>query len=311
MNLTMWTLVVLWLLPLAEAVYHTGGNMALLWSFFVDNAANGQPLGTSIGAWADALTGAQRVDFGLAWGNLLTVSPPAYIEFWAVGQVVLLAVLAIRGGRGGFHRALCAMLCLSSVVAFWSVTRIREELFDHETFWMAGLGVLNAAVIVEALLGLTWRRIGRMSPQAVYSACGALLLIAALLGSRELITVNLRTFRTNAQEDAARSLSERVVGYVRAERWPKTLIRIDGAAWAVAAGVVVQLQKSGIPFSIEDSWLDMYNEAFRSRGDEAGTVIISARARYVEPGRESDAVVIAGSRGFFAHAVPARADLAR
>lgn len=43
---------------------------------------------------------------------------------------------------------------VASGVALWSATRIEDRVFDHDVFWMAGIGVLSLAVTGELVLSV-------------------------------------------------------------------------------------------------------------------------------------------------------------
>jgi hypothetical protein len=200
-----------------------------------------------------------------------------------------------------FQAMVAVLLCLASIAALWSVTRIAGDILDHEVFWISGLGLMNVAVLVDFVIARARAALkGAPDGSRVPAVCAALMLVPAALGIVELRRVNALTFRPGDQELAAGTLAEAVVKYARDEGRPKLLLQIDGPAWGVAAGVVVQLQKAGLPFAVSQDAVWMFSEATAPRGDEARTIAISAAARHEQLLSTTAAVTLAARRNYFA-----------
>jgi len=45
-------------------------------------------------------------------------------------------------------------------------------------------------------------------------------------------------------------------------------VRIDQQQWGIAAGILLQLHRLGVPFSVEDSWASMFPKRYRETGSE-------------------------------------------
>ncbi len=71
-----------------------------------------------------------------------------WAEWAALVELAAVTLFGVRAFRRDdrFGAALGALLMLASGVALWSTTRIAEKVFDHDVFWIAGIGVLNLAV---------------------------------------------------------------------------------------------------------------------------------------------------------------------
>jgi hypothetical protein len=318
-NVSLWILLLLWFLPLAEQVSHTPGNLTKLWTFFAYRG-EGQPFRAAFEAWAAALVGPVTPRFSPALGGALAPRASIGGELWAVAQVVLVGMVALverrrRSADPGarFQAMVAVLLCLASIAALWSVTRIAGDILDHEVFWISGLGLMNVAVLVDFVIARARaplkgvRHNSTAAPlngvpyrSRVPAVCAALMLVPAALGVVELRRVNALTFRPGDQELAAGTLAEAIVKYAGDEGRPKLLLQIDGPAWGVAAGVVVQLQKAGLPFAVSRDAVWMFSEATAPRGDEARTIAISAAARHEQLLSTTAAVTLAARRNYFA-----------
>jgi hypothetical protein len=305
-NISLWITFALWFLPLADELAHTPGNLTKLWAFFLSNRAHGQPFGVAFQAWAGGLTGLFRPGFIVAWGGQFVGGVSLWAQVWAVAQVALLIAIALDAARHRqaderFRSALAALLALGSIVALWSVTRIEGDIIDHEIFWISGLGILNAAVIVDAILGPWLGR--RVEGPVAATACFVVFLVVVFLGVSQLELVDDRSFRPGDDEVAAETLSGEIVRYVRDQHVSKVLLDIDGPAWAVAAGVVVQLEKAHIPFAVVEDAVWMFGDATAPRGDEARTIAISREAHHEQIVGEPGTTALTDRRGFFADVI--------
>lgn len=311
-NVSLWVTLLLWFLPLAEEVSRTPGNLTKLWRFFL-NSGGGVPFAAAFQAWAGALSGLIRPDFVVAWGGPLTGGGSPWIAAWAVAQVLLLAASAALEARrlrrapglmqARFHVALPLLLALASLAALWSVTRIAGEIVDHEVFWISALGVLNTAVIIDALLTALWPKVGAVPMRTSAFACGALLMAALSLGVSQLQAVNDRSLSPGNDEVAAETLGQEIVKYAQARPASKLRLDIDGPAWPVAAGVIVELQKAKVPFTVREDAVWMFGEMVAPRGDESSVIAISAPVRHRELSVQPSTLTIAERRDYFADVV--------
>jgi hypothetical protein len=305
-------LALFWILPIAEQFTGHPGNISQLWTFFVTEPHHGQRFATAFYAWSDMLTGLTRPDFAVASGLRFRQSPIRWVEAFAILQLVGLAttVTLAAKARRGFELALASLLLLTSLLALWSATRIEETIFDHEVFWMSAVGALNIAFLVSLVVGLLQRyqagyHEGVMYLPAVATAtiCWLLFAACAATGFREMFAaVASSSSNPSAESEAVSTVAKELEQYFARERIVRPLIRIDQDGWPLAAGVILRLQKSGVPVSVENDWVPMFTPAFAATGHEAVVLAIDGKAQHVRSlGKPGDAVVIEHDPQLFVH----------
>lgn len=291
-----WIAVVLWLLPISEALSHAGGNVAELWHFFVANPGDGHPLREAFVYWSYGLTGILRPDFALPWGGHIALQHLWWAVACAIGQVLLLAAILRRDVRAGrrFEACLAAAALSASSLGLWALTRIRGDIVDHEIFWLSALGALNVAVIGSACLRvLPLPAPRRWSADALaIGACVVLLLLGLNLGVAHL--KDLTSFELRRTERAVIPATHTAIrSYLGEEDVRSPIIRIDGERWSEAAGVLLRLYQDRIPFSLDDPSLPMFAETFSVTGQEDAVIHIGTLEGHRElRGRPSNAVIL-------------------
>lgn len=281
-----WTALVLalcWILPLYEQVVGTPrGNVTELWRFFVAQSGGGQPLAIAVSAWSDMLVGVVRPDFIAARGAPFEESPVLWAEWMAVATIIVVALVGtaayLRRSQGdSFDSALSLVLIASSGVALWSATRIAERIFDHDVYWMVGLGVLNLAFALDGSLRLLRSTLlaSRRASLAddVWRALAVLTLaLVAVRSAQTIEEVVARSTRPDACAISARALANDIDTYTRARQIERPLLTIDEDAWESAAGAILDLQKRGRSVSVEEGWVVMFTPEMRQTGLESATI---------------------------------------
>ncbi len=277
-----------WTLPLVEQTTHSPGNLAALWNFFAAGGGiriTGRPLRAAFAAWAVMLSGLVRPDFYLAHGWTLRLNHSGWAEAWAIAQMVLLvcsAVLSIRAGRR-FQLYLSAFLVAASLLALWSVTRIEGDIMDHEIFWISGLGLLNTAVVADAIISALVPRgiLSSVSSGRAAIACGVLVMFCAAAGLFQLNAIRAQSLAPSIETTAIQHVARDIQAYLQREGVERPLIKIDQDSWALAAGVLLQMQRSGVGYAVDEDWLPMFTEAARATGQERAVLSISGATRHV------------------------------
>jgi hypothetical protein len=291
---------VLWAVPLSEQVSASPGNMTALWRFFSTPDRGHQTMATTYAAWSDMVTGIARPDFHIAGGSPFRRSrwrPARTVAGCEVAALTAIALIA-RRRRRQFEAAFASVLLLALAIAFAAVTRIHDEIIDHEVFWISALGALVAATIVAAAAGWWSEAPKRLGACAAVGACA----LAAYVGFGELSAVTKRTIDPDPARRAAAVIGDALERRVRSTG-VRPLIQIDQDEWPVAAGALLHLQRSRLAFAVEDDWLVMFTEHARSTGAEAERITITGQRRHYLLTSRREGETIAAADPFYAVAL--------
>jgi hypothetical protein len=277
LNATLWLMLLLWLLPIVEELSQPEGNLSRLWTFFTVDESEGQRFRIAFRVWADMMSAVVRSDVRVGWGTRIRATPGPWSQAWAIAQTLAVALILGRAiiTRDRFRAALAALLLVASGVALWSITRIEDDIFDHLVFWVAGIGALEVALVVDAVIAPVSRRAGILAPRYAAVACLLLGLAAAAIGFQQLRVVVSRSFRPGIEQLSSRRLADVLLPEFERKGIGRPLVKIDQPVWGVAAGVLLQLQKRGIPFGVEEGWWFMFGAPTRPSGQETSTVIFA------------------------------------
>jgi hypothetical protein len=192
------------------------------------------------------------------------------------------------------------------------VSQIEGAIFDHEVFWISGLGALNTALLLALVvelarafgagMGWAWAKAGREVPvRTAASAICVLIALAAFRGTAQLRHV-VRVSANSAEESViTRTLAGELEAYLKANHIERPLVRIDQDTWGIAAGVIVRLQRAGIELAVEDDWLPMFTPVFKSHGTEAAVLTIAGKAQHVRMEGTPGDLVIAARDPIYVH----------
>jgi hypothetical protein len=179
--------------------------------------------------------------------------------------------------------------------------RIQDAIIDHEVFWISGLGVVGTAVLLHAAMAAGGERRGKASPRVTSALCGLAVCLLAAFGVFQLRLIADQTFSPRPQQVAAAALADalkqRAPGVTGAGR---PVVRIEQDVWPVAAGVLLNLQKSGVPFAVEADWLPMFTDAAATTGRETEVIEITGRERHFLLTSDGRAVTLAEAGPFYA-----------
>lgn len=291
-----WVLAALWLLPVAEELAHSPGNLARLWRFFVTGAGSGQPYSTACAAYSYALVGVLRPDLYTPYGGHFPFThlrwgiPVAIAEVIALGVV---GVLALRARRR-FDASVALTAFVASVVSLWSITRIQGDIVDHEIFWIVPLGALNLGILAAAALrGIDgrWPRAESTKRAVATVICAALVLGCVGAGFRDFdrsIAFETASRRRDAEINAT---YESIRGYLDSQDIRKPLFHIQ-RQWDMAAAVFVRLHRSGRAFAVDDAAVPMFTDVFSAHGDEDAVIAIGGRQRDGQAGDAREVTVL-------------------
>jgi hypothetical protein len=296
---------VLWAVPLGEQLSGAPGNMTAIWRFFSSPNRGHQTIATAYAAWSDMVTGIARPDFRVADGSPFRRSRWRPARTAAACEIAALTAIAViaRRRRRRFEAALASVLLLALAIAFGAITRIDDVIIDHEVFWISVLGALAAATIAAVVVSAVSRSDAprRLAAYAAVCACAA----AAYLGFGELRGITKRTFDPDPARRAAAVIGDALERRVRSTG-ERPLIQIDQEEWPVTAGALLHLQRSRLPFAVDDDWLVMFTERARSTGAETDLIAITGARRHVLLTGRRAGETIAAADPFYAVALTAK-----
>jgi hypothetical protein len=213
-----------------------------------------------------------------------------------VVTVALVAVWAARM-RHEYLAWLAALCVVASTIGLWSVTRVQGRLMGYEIFWMSALGALNLGVLAAAaaLYASRVSFVRRWTPASTVPIVHGLLIgTCVYVGFRQLEPARYGSLPVTASTAAAQRFAARLQDYMKQHDVHKPLVRLGQAEWGMAAGVLLELDRAGTPFAVEDSWLSMFPQNFEATGDEDAEVTIAGPETHQRlAGRPDDAVVVA------------------
>lgn len=303
LNRTAWILSALWLLPISEAVSGAGGNAAALWRFFVIGAESGHSWREAFLNWSYGLSGILRPDFDLPWGGHFDLNHLWWGIPCAVGQLLLLAVIARHDFRTGrrFEGCLAVVAVAASLVSLWGLTGIQGDILNHDAFRIAALGTFNLAIICSAGVGVFFDAVAHTWHQRPHVRATALLLVLSLMmavGAADL--ESLTSFERRRTERATIVKAYTAIrDFVAAEGIRRPLFRIDDDRWGDAAGIILRLQRDGTPVAVQRGSLSMFTGAFAPTGDEDAVIALANLGLHRELRQQPDTVVLFESSRLF------------
>jgi hypothetical protein len=279
LNATAWVLALTCFLPAAEAVAHPPGNVVALVRFFAA-PQEGNSRVDAIAAWADGLTAALRPGFTLAYGRSIAPTLSASHVWLAVMLVIGsigAAVWAFRLRRIGLAW-LGLMAAAGSLVTLWSATRVGGGFNDHFVFWFAGVGLVDAAVIVSAageVIGGAIADAGLLVEMMSPAVHGALLAAVLMVGLFQIDRARQGSFPVTVSLPSISTFDDSIAEYLGREHVRRPLFRIAGERWDIAVGMLQELDRRGIRFAIEDDWNLMFPDQFHASGDEDAELTVT------------------------------------
>jgi hypothetical protein len=278
---TTWVIAVvlkllLWIPPLTEQLTHRPGNLLSIVRFFV-NGGGGQRFTTAVASWASALTAAFRQGFLLALGEDYVPVTGWFLPVLAASIVAMLVALAMKTRRTSrFDSWLLAMCAIASVVALFATTRIQDRIIDHEVFWMSGVGALSVAACLGGVMAIAIRTPRAFSIGIVETAGVLAWAMVAFVGIVGMTHVLGR--RRTLDDHAVDVLTDQLQSYRGSAGVRKPLFEIEPPVWPIAAGALLQIDKTGARFAVGARWAPMFGDRFVPTGLEDGTATIAGSA---------------------------------
>jgi hypothetical protein len=303
--------IAVWLPPAFEALRNSGGNLAALWQFFVTDAGSGHSLKESVVTWSYGLTGIFRPDFQLGWGGHVVLRYLPVAIPCAVLQVALLLMIAWREMAAGrrFDGAMALSTALVSITSLLALARIRDDILDHELFWIAAFGAFNLAVLSASGLRSLIRLIGQRTTAAgtvSMLGCVTALMMAVAVGIHHLWDFTGFELRRRQERRVILRVYEAMHGYIAEYGSQRPLVTIDGSHWATAAGVLLRVLQDGTRLAVDDASIPIFTAAFRATGLEDATITISGSSLHEELRRRPSNVTVFEAPPIYVDAIKTR-----
>jgi hypothetical protein len=289
---------VLWLPTVIEAVTANGGNVAALWRFFVTDAGSGHGARTALINWSYGLAGVLRPDLEVGWGGHFTIRYLGWVVPLAIGQLAVLALIAWRDLTSGrrFEGSFAVAALTASCIGLWALTRVRDDILDHEIFWLTPLGAMNLAIVLSAVSRrFVWVRL----PSGTVAIVALAALVIAIRDLRDLTGFERR--RTDRPAIVATYTS--IASYVRDTGVQRPLIAIDSALWGHAAGVLLRLEQDRVAFAVGDGSPSMFTRVFPANGREEAIITIGTRELHHTSATRPGNVVVREANPVFVDAI--------
>jgi hypothetical protein len=266
----------LWLVVVAEEITHSPGNLTLLWRFFVGAHGEGQSFAQAGIAWAAMLTSPVASVISLAGGGTFETDRAATSTWLAVVLLLTLAAVAALGRKHNPALARLASVCaVTSLIALWSVTRIEDRIMDHEVFWISAIGALDFGVVAAAVGAPIWRLVStRWIPMASWGelAHGALVGVCMAICLLQVDRARQGRLPVTATSSVVERMTAGIRQYLDDAHAARPLVRIGEDNWGLTAGVLLELDREGVRFAIEDNWLSMFPQSFAANRTEDAEV---------------------------------------
>lgn len=268
-------LLVLWILPIFEQLSNPPGNLyKIAYHFASSEAVAGHSLAQSLSAVSAAVNAP------------LAAIPGAGHRFFLLFHIVLLAAAMVYNfktrNKYFAYLLLLGLGCLMVAVA--SVTRITGDIFPYLIKWMSVIGFINWLVIGFTGGSLLWARLERRWGKSLGQPRGkqllkvvpyALVIIAAvgfLAATLAPVSAAAKVERDLPEARIVKKITDGIKTYIRRTGLPHFTLVLRRDMWPIEAGVVNQLYKSSVPFSLEEDWLFWFGYQFREEGvrDDGG-----------------------------------------
>lgn len=273
--------LVLWLPPLVEQFRGQPGNLTKIAAFFQSPDRAGQPMPLAARYAGHAFASVFRPDLTLPDGRPLRIARARTWFYWSGLQLLAVAGVAALAWRRRQQTLLwlASTVLLAAAAGVAAAARLDTPVADHVLHWLAAVGAVAAGLWIGGLADLVIARITVRMPSVggapVWAA--ALVLTAAASASVDLYTA---PFHSTAATNASRvvgDIAPKVRAFLDAHPGP-TLIRLSESNWGEAAGVILDLYKTGRTVTVEPDWVVMFGEPLAPTGRETRELILGDRS---------------------------------
>ena len=243
------------------------GNVTLLWRFFTTHGASHTfveifgPFAHELGSIPIALvtaivppTSDQR-DVGAGLFALLLVA------------LLPVALAAARRRRDDGTSGLFWLALAGIVASLVSGLRIVGEVHGYLLLFVSAVGFAGWTGL--ALAGARpFEERGR--GRAVGVACAVVAVLCTVSNARGLAQQQPVPIET---KESVRTFTAALKSHLAAEGIKRPLVRLsEGEPWVPAAGTLLELERTGVEYAVEEDWTVMFGRNRRPNGTEDGTV---------------------------------------
>ena len=287
LNFSLWTMVVCWLLPVAEELNNRPGNLKQILRFFLMSDAQ-RPFADAFAIWADVMSGLVTNSLKIPYGHALPTAPSWGSIALTTGQLVGLIGLVVRSRRVDqpFEHALGVAGLVSAVVALWSVSRITVPVGDYHVFWMSVMGSLNWAVVAAGVTSRLVDRLLQVPPRRLAVVTYPLLVVCVTyLPVQTLVMSQRHAASASPVARQIKASADAIMADMSTNAFRRAVVRSGLGAWGVHGGVVVELYKRGAPIAVGRESVSLFGKPLVAKGDEQAEYFVHRSRDYV-PARD-------------------------
>lgn len=276
--LTAGVCVILWLPTIGEELAHSPGNLSQLIEFFQDHPSPGHPLaevmrlvgpqlaftGSSLGA---RITGPTNLLAPMSIGGALLVV--------ALGVTMLIGCVAGLRAKRPFLWSINAIAMASAVAAVAGTRSAYGDLEAYFTSFSTGVGMLIWIAVALDALALLDRLRGRtrLRPRVERTALAGALVLSA---TSSVAAWPQAKIHSTANRASVAVMADWATAAMRNRPHDRVLVRFVGPdPWVDGAGMMLELERRGVRVSVRPELYYLFGPAFRSRGNEQMTIIIT------------------------------------
>ncbi|UCC39590.1 MAG: hypothetical protein JSV96_17720 [Candidatus Aminicenantes bacterium] len=276
--------LVLWILPIIETFRNPPGNLLkLIYYFTRSKVSHGIP---EAAAAVSNMTNAPFIKFfSILFPNL---EPSARSSFLMLFLIQLLLVIAAGVyhflSRRKYQFNLLLFGASGLIISVISVTKITGEIHSYLIQWMSVIGFINWCAVfftffclltelsrkitvygkVEAFFSKVKTRHKRI---LLYSIV-VLIAVVLFIRQQESVYSASQIKQSETRYKHVGEISDAIRNYVEKNNIPSFLLGAHHSLWVTEAGVVNQLFKSSVSFSLENNWLFWFGYQFKQHKEE-------------------------------------------
>jgi hypothetical protein len=300
--------IILWILPIIEALKNPPGNLLKLIYYFTHaKVSHGIP---EAAAAVSQMTNAPLIKFLNVISPTLEFSSKSTLLILFFLQLLLVIAAGIYHCTAASKRKYQFNLLLFGlsglIISVISVTKITGEIHDYLIQWMSAIGFINWCTIFFTFFCLLTALLKRMKiytrteafsqkipvkyKKTLVYAVVVIMAVVLFILQRKPVYFASQIRRNETKYQHIGDISTAIKNYLDKNKIPSFLLKPYHSLWTTEAGVVNELFKSSVSFSLEDNWLFWFGYQFKQHKHEKDIIFFKPEK---EPGKNSqDRVLI-------------------